>query len=346
MENLQNLTPLKNYTPPSLPTLESEGVNQELLKTLPRRWRKFSCKAAALACTGVMGMAAFSGCVGAYPHGGAMENYLPPEYFSVTTGQGLQYTTTPTDETHMEAASQAQAYFRSLLETSELELRAHFGGSGAGPYYVAYIKEDEAFGFIRAKLESAGLNFDAVPPSYTVEAINEWNFSMPRELTIGLDLFDGQKEVAIAEIRPTDISDPHRDFNRRNQSTGNSTAQEVAEKFMEQFGQTVGVFHNPGESVLNGMQARSDWNYNFWQTYGDTSMEMWEWFNTLSNEIGHGAINAMQNEAINTLRDEAIAERTPEIREALINRLTAQTQEFIEFLQSQGILQPTENTMS
>jgi len=63
--------------------------------------------------------------------------------------------------------------------------------------YVAHFTEQEAIDIIRVQLEAAGLNFDSVVPSYTVESLgggNRWNGN------VGIDLFDEQRSVAITLI--------------------------------------------------------------------------------------------------------------------------------------------------
>ena len=59
MNDLSNLQPLENYTPPSLPKL-SDGKPPQLRK-LPSRWQK---NAAIIACAGVMGLSMLAGCGG------------------------------------------------------------------------------------------------------------------------------------------------------------------------------------------------------------------------------------------------------------------------------------------
>ena len=109
--------------------------------------------AAALACIGLLGAAVFAGCV--TPHNG---DDPPP----IGNGYNCDW------DNHL-----------------------HHGGSGAAPIYVVHLTEQEALGMIRTQLETAGLNFGATPPDYTVEV---------QDSHIGLDLYDADKGVAIALI--------------------------------------------------------------------------------------------------------------------------------------------------
>jgi len=76
---------------------------------------------------------------------------------------------------------------------------------------------------------------------------------------------------------------------------------------------SVGVFFNPDNILF------SDWEA--WNTFG---------FGQWSEDFGQDAYEA--------LRDVIIIERTDDARQALIENLTAQVQEFINRLQTEGIL--------
>ena len=69
----------------------------------------------------------------------------------------------------------------------------HHGGAVGSPIYVAYLSEQEAIEIIRTQLEDAGLNFNSLPPAYTITYGEGW-----REREVGLDLFDEEAGVAIA----------------------------------------------------------------------------------------------------------------------------------------------------
>jgi len=62
--------------------------------------------------------------------------------------------------------------------------------------YVVHLTEQEALGIIREQLEAVGLNFDVEPPDYTVE-VGGWRLG---NQTVGLDLFDSERSVAVAHI--------------------------------------------------------------------------------------------------------------------------------------------------
>ena len=170
--NLLNITPVETYTAPSIPTLDEACGDTALLKKLPSRWKK---NAAVIACAGIIGMTALTGC-----------GVLNDRY----------------------------------------DDWIHHGGAASAPMYVVYLTEQETLSVIREQLEAAGLNFDAEPPNYTAE-VRSW-------LTVGLDLFDSERNVAIASGVMS------RNF-----------AEQAVEEFAKQTDITVGVFLNYEEEFWN-----------------------------------------------------------------------------------------------
>lgn len=215
------INPIKNYIAPRLPTLEAAQKDPDLLKKLPSRWQKNLSKTAAAFCVGAVGMAMLTGAA----HGGMV--------FSArnNVAVGVQSRTT-----------QNPAELRAHLETTNLNIRTHWGGSGYGPFYVAYFTEQEAFGFIRAKLEQAGLTFVDHPPSITAVA-HGWLSGgglSPLEMEFGVELFDENKNIGIVNMRNMQpwhyisVADVTAAFN-------------ALEKDM-----TFRVFYNRGENVGQG----------------------------------------------------------------------------------------------
>jgi len=295
--DLLRVAPVKNYTPPKLPTLEESSVNHPL-KALPSRWKK---NAAVIACLGFTGALTLSGCTDAlrdrYHHGGAP---FAPYYVACPTenealnniyhhggsGYAPYYVAYPTEQ-------ETLAHMMAQIEAAELNLRTHWGGSGSGPYYVAYLTEQEVLGFIRAKLEAAGLNFDAAPPEYTIFGIDDTNPRPAGVDEIGIALFDAGNNVAIASLSN---DESHRAFSPQ----GCALTYLIAEEFTRRLSDiTFGVFYNPGAIVGFGP---SPWDED----------------------------------------EEYIQEVTPEKKEEarhiLIERITAQVDEFIAWLQAEGIV--------
>jgi len=294
---VKNISPLKNYSAPNIPTLEAARENPELLKKLPRRWQK---KAAVAACTGIIGLAVFLA-------------RLPKKRTRIRKARTFL------------SSSVAEAIVQ--LETAELVLRTHYGGSGAGPHYVAYFTEQEAYGFIRAMLEESGFNFSAPPPSYSIDTEGDSLGRIPG-LNIGLDLFDAEKEIAVVFIGE--------------RGGGGYSARKISEAFLEQHGLHTGVFQNPGESVFGTSQAYWGWIMSLWEEhvggdiYDDSKQDIQEFYATLRDQYVSG------DEAFNTLWDKLRTTREPEIRNALIEKLTEQTQNFIEQLHTDGVLNPSQ----
>jgi hypothetical protein len=267
------IKPVKNYTPPALPTLSD--ATPELLKNTPRRWKK---KAVVAACMGIVGMTAFAGCD--LHHGGA--GVGAPDYFVYPTEGELR------SQNGIECTFAAVEIFRNQLETAELDIKTHSGGSGSGPFYIVYFTEQDAFNFIRAKLEAAGLNFNAAPPDAVINAFGSYEF--------GLDLFDGEKNVAVSHISWDLNNHPFFSWG------GSYLSQSVETNFSEKLeSTTVGVFYNPDALVGRGSEE-----------YGRGGGD--DWF----IEVTH--------------------ERETEARQALIDELTEQAQNFIEKLQDKGKL--------
>ena len=180
----------------------------------------------------------------------------------------------------------------------DLELRIHFGGGGFGPIYIVHLTEQEALAIIRSQLEAEGLNFGADPPDYDVD-FNSW-----LDFSVGLELFDEENGVAVAHIS----------WENNNiqffSHGGRHLADEVAEKFAELNNDiSIGVFYNPGESL--GMGA--DW---------------WGW------ESEDHPLRGDLGEEYQEPNDEIKAEA----RKALVDRLTAQVQDFVERLRAEGII--------
>jgi len=243
--DLNGLSPVKQYNSPQIPTL----ADKPKLVKLPSRWQK---NAAVVACIGIVGGMTLASCA-TTPHddnwfhngGGPIAPYYvtrPTEQETTITGEAIEETTT---EVHTTTAMTTTLQAVTTQETtlaatdhSEFDLRVHFGGSGAGPQYVVHFTEQEAFGIIRTQLEAAGLNFGTTPPSHTVEVtwVDPLGHGNTR-MTTGLDLYDAERGVAIA------LSE-----------RGGWFAEQTQQRF-ERDRQTrnlnVHVFYNPGESMDN-----------------------------------------------------------------------------------------------
>ena len=331
--NLPNIGPVKNYKPPKLPTLEDTGGSPPL-KTLPSRWKK---NTAVIACLGFAGALTLAGCVGV-PGGqdgrlhngeaGALPYYVAcPTENDVLYGRyhnggdgGLPfYVACPTENdvlnnTYHHGGEGALPYYVAYpteqetlahmlaqLEASELSLRTHWGGSGFGPFYVAHLTEQEVLGFIRAKLEAAGLNFDAVPPEHTVFGANDTQTDDPHGEHIWWDINEKGIDLFDATNNVAITSISWEDHTRPFGPGGRYLTEMVANAFSEQLNDvSFGVFYNPGETVGWGPFVRGSDDEDDYQ--------------------------------------EATPERKEEARLILIERLTAQVDEFIAWLQAEGIV--------
>jgi len=256
-DDLLSLTPVQSYAAPAIPTLSDTRANPALLKKLPSRWQK---NAAVITCIGLAGTLTLSACANlGRPYAGAegettsyvtqiTEQETSSEIFESTTEQetlSYTYATTTAGATERSAnpvtTTQQQVTVGSIVvRGTELELRVHHGGGGGAPTYIVHLTEQEAFGIIQAQLEAAGLRFGATPPNVTV--LEDWHFGP----SIGLDLYDRQRRVAISFISWETNHQPFFSWG------GSRLAEQVSEEFAQhrQLRNTaVGVFYNPGETV-------------------------------------------------------------------------------------------------
>ncbi|MCL2361369.1 MAG: hypothetical protein FWC73_06110 [Defluviitaleaceae bacterium] len=304
-----SIVPMTDYTPPSLPNLQSAKANPVLLKKLPSRWQK---NATVIACIGVIGGMTLASCMNRPHHGGAGD---APIYVTYRTEAEATPTPAPTPEPiiddwwcHYGGSGGIPFYvvypteqeirqdlfdempemseeLVAMLSEAELEMRSHYGGAGEGPFYVVSITEHEVMSFIQAKLEEAGLDLSSTPPEHTVFD-PEWG----REH--GLDLFDSNRNVAVALLSAT------HSFHEG----GRHTAMWMARDFARQMWDTsVGVFHNPFMVV----------GWGNWVQDGDDWVE--EPF-------------------------EATDETKEDARDELIESITTQVRNFIYWLQWEGIV--------
>jgi len=211
------LSPMQDYSPPAYPNRESKS--SETLRKLPVRWAK---NAAIIACIGALSLGVLTSCA------------APKTQAAAPCDDGLHgaVTTYP----------QGGDRYAEIGREFDVEVRVHFGGSGAGPFYVAYLTEQEALGIIRNRLCQAGICFDALVPNYEATTETDWS----EEVSATLSLFDARTRQGIVFPTPNwgdefwffDVSSEQieralqRDFTRRFR---------VSATFM----------NNPGESMCD-----------------------------------------------------------------------------------------------
>jgi len=328
--------PVKSYAPPKLPT--QEEANPELLKKLPSRWQK---NAAVVTCMGFVGVLTLSGFANAMdsvsrpPHNVSIlvqsqSGNIPAD--AIENGAGLRITITP--PTELEAA----------IASAGIVLRSHWGGANSGPFYTVHLTEQEAFNIIRAKLEEAGLNFADSPafiPELPPSRVRPWNLT--------IDLFDAERNVGVTHIR---WRNSHHDVEREIRSA-EANVQDLEDMH-------VGVIYNPGiglgtsSVILNssgpeGVQRRIDsarGRINQHQTEllegrrESETEERWESRQrSRTAAIAQAERDIAQLERILRGDEFPTPEAKAELRETLLARLTAQVQDFIDFLHAEGILE-------
>ncbi|MCL2562982.1 MAG: hypothetical protein FWE08_02990 [Oscillospiraceae bacterium] len=208
-----DLSPMQNYTPPTYPNRNT--LDRAKLRTAPRRWAKH---AAVLACIGVLGFGALTGCA------------APRTYPPASCEDGLHGV--------IAAYTQGGSHYLEARREFDVVVCAHWGGSGGGPIYVAYLTEQEALGIIRNRLCEAGICFDAPVPDYAAIAENS-----ELEATARLALFDERTRQGI--VFPATWWD---DFIWWNMTHG-QIEDALQQGFARRFNVSATFMQNPGESI-------------------------------------------------------------------------------------------------
>ena len=295
--------PVKNYKPPKLPTLE-ESRGAPPLKVIPSRWKK---NATVIACLGFAGVLTLSGCTN------ALRN-----------------------RSHHGGAGGAPIYVAYPTEGDAINGGHYYTGEAYTPYNAAYPADTETYSTKQeilaqtlAQIEASELNLrthwggSGSGPFYVAHLTEQEVLGFIRAMLEAAGLsFDaeppeytvfGKDEVDVwwdinemgidlfdAEKNVAITSISWEDNTRPFSPGGRYLTKMVTEAFLEQSGDiSFGVFYNPGETVGWGPFVRG----------GD---------------------------------DDDYQEATPEMKEEarpiLIERLTAQVEEFIAWLQAEGII--------
>ena len=241
-EQLLKIEPVENYNAPEIPKLNEARNRPALLKKLPSRWHK---NAKVIACIGLAGTLTLTGCA----------NYIRSLYNEVETNnisQEYKYECVQkngTDNVENKKVNRVVDLDKPVEEYEfDLIFRMHFGGGG-GVGYVVHMTEQEVIAIIRNLLETAGLNFGAVPPDYIVKLFGDAEFP-----AITPKLFDENKGVAISLINWEKNNMPF--FSHG----GGELAEHVTAMFANQTDDIAfGVFHIPGKSIHGESLRDDDW---------------------------------------------------------------------------------------
>ena len=212
------IEPMENYTSPSYPN--RNNVDGAKLRKMPKRW---AGNVAMVACIGALTLGTLTGIgtVSATPH----------------------YNNTP--ETSVVYSAESRGILDVVVHT-------HYGGSGSGPYYVAYLTEQEALGIIRNRLISVGVGFDSPVPDYTATLEVPYT-STP--ITARLSFFDEDTRLGIVFPRPWDWWHEFQFWYMPQNHIENT----LRWQFSEQFNVNVTFMNNPGESMCDGDWMERDW---------------------------------------------------------------------------------------
>jgi len=209
---------MQNYTPPAYPTRTT--APPAALKKLPMRWAK---NAAMIVCLGALSIGALTGCA------------AQPTEPAARCDDGIH---------GVVGYPQRDNWYAEDGRKFDVEVRTHWGGSGAGPFYVAHLTEQEALEIIRNRLCQAGICFDAPVPDYVATA------EVPaEEATAALSLFDERTRQGIVfpatswpwywEIPRGEIED------------------KLQQDFAQQFQISATFMYNPTKSMCDGQSW--DW---------------------------------------------------------------------------------------
>ena len=183
-----------------------------------------------------------------------------------------------------------------------------------------FLSEQEALAIIKGVAADAGVNFGDRPPKYTATQNNgnrelyngRENGIVLGDGNIGLDLYDGEKNVAVAYISMNEAEEkylPGEDGSVMMSSVTSYRPRELAEMTVEDFAQqngdiSVGVFYDPGVS---------------WESEEHKRI-LDEYYNSEKNW------------------DEKVAQYEADTKQLIEEDLRAQVRDFIEWLQGQGII--------
>ena len=216
------LSPMQDYSLPAYPNRESKPV--ATLGKVPVRWAK---NAAVLACIGALSLGVLAACA----------------------AQQTQPAAPCDDGLHGISATYPQSsdWYAESGREFDVEVRTHWGGSGAGPFYVAYLTEQEALGIIRSRLCQAGICFDAPVPNYVATAETDWS----AEVSATLSLFDEHTRQGIV-FPATNWHDEFRFF----AISPDQIELALQQDFTRRLDISATFMQNPGESI-----GDYDWNW-------------------------------------------------------------------------------------
>jgi len=206
------LSPMQNYTSPTYPN--RSNIEAAKLRELPKRWAK---KATVIACIGALSI-------------------------GMLTGLGAASATSHDDAT----PGTSVVYSTQNSVGLDVVIRTHHGGSAAGPYYVAYLTEQEALGVIRDRLLFMGVGFNSPVPDYVV-TLDVPNSS--RVITARLSFFDEDTRQGIIFPRPWSWWEEFQFFW---DMPPNHIENTLRWQFAEQFDVTVTFMDNLGKRICDG----------------------------------------------------------------------------------------------
>ena len=304
------IVPIKKYTSPKYPTVINAKNDPDLLLKLPSRWEKNAKVVVAVSLIGAMTLTSCG--------------VLSPKIVGYN----------PVSENYLNVAP----------------VFIHGEGTGAmGCVMVAppvFLSEQEALAVIKSVTEDSGLKFLAEPPGYIAannkpEPQSQYSWENQKYVlgdgNIGMDLYDDKKGVAVtfismeeAEIKYTNMGSSVTSYHPR------ELAELTAEDFSRQKGDiAVGVFYEPGmpwdteeqRQILDEYETKRN---EIYETYYKPYVKY--------SDGGYVYIEEEDRKEYDQKYTEAREEYEANMKLLIEKDLRAQIQDFIEWLQSQGII--------
>jgi hypothetical protein len=294
-----NIAPVKKYTPPKYPTIISAKNDPNLLQKLPSRWEKNASVVVALGLIGTMTLTS-CGLLGS------------PNNASPTLDEFKDFVSVIIDN------GKRTSHENNYLNVAPVFIHGEGIGS-MGCMMIAppvFLSEQEALAIIKGVAEDAGLNFGDHPPKYIATQnkgkIESYGWESGYILgngNIGLDLYDSQNQVAVTYISMTEAKEKYLPYKINDNE----------EMFME----SSVTSYRPRE--LAGLVVE-----DFSQQIGDIAVGVFY----------DPGINWQSEEHQRILNEyyKNTGDYENDTKKIIEDQFRAQVQDFIEWLQGQGII--------
>jgi len=175
------VSPIEDYKQPAYPSRAESS--SDMLKKLPKRWMK---NIAVVTCVGALNLSMAMGCT---TMDDLLSNFCDNDSQQATiivSGEYEEY------RGHNKTGENCECAFCLENDDFAIEIQKSWGGSGAGPFYVAYLTEQEALCIVRNQLIMNGFEFNIPESDFT--AVYK---KSGRDYTVDIALIDDQNKFGI-----------------------------------------------------------------------------------------------------------------------------------------------------